>query len=385
MKHLFFLVCLSFLSQFCFSQEVPTLPTDSSAVVLTLNNGAVYSGKIIDRNSREVMFSTDNGVITILRTDIQTVEQTGDIQRVRITMSDGTEYSGLLQKRTDEEVIIQNTNGKLTLNQNKISKIEDDFERERVRIVMKDGTKFEGYQRLGQEDTNIVYTDQGKVEYNSEQVKKVTSLNPISKFGFENPIPTKYFLGPSAIPLQKGTSYYNNQGVIFNSVQTGVSNNISIGGGLEFLSLFISGSPLLYGNIKISASASDRFHYGGGLITGGVLGFDDYGSEFFVAPYGIITIGNYDHNITFGGSGVLARYPIGLFTLSGMTRVSRKVSLISNNYFAIGEAIGGIPSFGIQGVRIMGETTAFDIGLLLNRELLSDGVILPYAGFFQRF
>lgn len=385
MKHLFFLVCISFLSHFCFSQKVPTLPTDSSTIVLTLNNGAVYSGKIIDRSSREVLFSTDNGVITILRTDIQTVENTGEIQRVRITMSNGTEYSGLLLKRTDKEVIIQNTNGKLTLNQNKISKIEEDFERERVRIVMKDGTKFEGYQRLHREDANIVYTDQGKVEYNSEQVKKITKIKPVSQFGFENPIPTKYFLGPSAIPLKKGTSYYNNQGVIFNSVQTGVSNNISIGGGLEFLSLFVSGSPLLYGNIKISASASDRFHYGGGLITGGILGFDDYGSEFFVAPYAMITVGNYDHNLTFGGGGVLESYPFGVFTLSGMTRVSRKVSLISNNYFAIGGGFGGAPSFGIQGVRIMGETTAFDIGLILNRELLSDGVILPYAGFFQRF
>lgn len=385
MKYLFIFIILSLYGHIAFSQTDLPPAGDTSRISITLKDGSVYSGKIIDRNASEIMFSTEDQVITILRANIQKIGEASGSRRVRVIMNDDKEYRGVLLMENDKVVIIQNPNVKLTLSSEKIIRIEDDFEKKRVRIVMKDGTRYEGYQNADEKNPNVIYTDQGKVEYNSEQVKKITSLNPTSQFGFENPIPTKYFLGPSAIPLKKGTSYYNNQAVIFNSVQTGVSNNISIGGGLEFLSLFVSGSPLLYGNIKISASASDRFHYGGGLITGGVLGFNDFGIEFFVAPYGIITVGNYDHNLTFGGGVVLESYPFGVFTLSGMTRVSRKVSLISNNYFAIGESIGGLPSFGIQGVRIMGETTAFDIGLILNRELLSDGVILPYAGFFQRF
>jgi len=173
--------------------------------------------------------------------------------------------------------------------------------------------------------------------------------------------------------------------VIFNSAQTAVGKHVSLGGGFEFLSLVNSRSPLIFGNIKISASASDRFHYGGGVITGGIPGGYSIDGAFFMAPYGIITVGNYDHNITFGGGGVLASRPFGVFTLSGMTRVSRKVSLISNNYIIAGEGFGELSSFGIQGVRIMGESMVFDIGILLNRNLISDGLILPYAGFLHRF
>ncbi len=385
MKNLFLFIIIFFSAQITYSQEILSLPDDSTSVVITLKSGSVYSGKIIDKNSREILIDSEDDVITISRADIQSIETIEGNQRIRVIMKDGAEHEGLLIKNTIDQIIINNKNGRLSLHQDKIRRIEEDFEKEEVRIVMKDGTTYEGYQRLDGEKPTTIYTDNGEVEYKADQVKKISKLRKTSKYGFENPVATKYFLGPSAIPLQKGTSYYHNQAVIFNSAQTSVGNNISLGGGFEFLSLFNAGSPLIYGNIKISASASDRFHYGGGLITGGILGNSNVDGAFFIAPYGIVTVGNYDHNITFGGSGVMAFAPFGVFTLSGMTRVSRKVSLISNNYFIAGESVGGLGAFGIQGVRIMGESMAFDIGILLNRELISEGLILPYAGFIQRF
>jgi hypothetical protein len=384
MKNLIFFFCLALFAQTSFSQESISLPDDSTSVVITLKNGAVYSGMIIDRNPREILLSSENDAITILRGDIQSVEKTEGNQLVRVIMNDGTEHRGLLIKSTIDQLIIQNKNGKLTLHQDKIQRVEEAFEKERIKIVMLDGTKYEGYQRLDGEEPTTIYTENGKIEYNPEQVKNIVKLHPVSKFAFENPIPTKYFLGPSAIPLQKGTGYYHNQAVVFNSAQAAVSDNVSLGGGMEFLSLFMNGAPLLYGNIKITASASERFHYGGGIITGGILSQREFEGGFFMAPYAMITIGDYDHNITFGGSGVMASYPFGVFTLSGMTRISQKVSLISNNYFAIGD-FGTLPGFGIQGVRIMGQSMAFDIGLVVNRQLLSDGFVLPYAGFLHRF
>ncbi len=385
MKNLFLIIFLSFIVQIGYSQEILSLPDDSASVIITLKNGSVYSGKIIDKNSREILISGKDDAITILRADIQSVEHTEGNQRIRVVMNDGAEHEGLLIKNTIEQLVIENRNGRLTLHQDKIRRIEEEFEKEGVRIVMKDGTTYEGYQRLDGEKPTTIYTDNGEVQYNPDQVRKKSKLRAPSKYGFENPVATKYFLGPSAIPLQKGTSYYNNQAVIFNSAQTSIGKHVSLGGGFEFLSLFISRSPLVYGNIKISASASDRFHYGGGVVTGGVLGSGNADGGFFIAPYGIITVGNYDHNITFGGGGVMASLPFGVFTLSGMTRVSRKVSLISNNYFIVGESLGGFGGFGIQGVRIMGESMAFDIGILLNSPLVSDGDILPYAGFLHRF
>ncbi|NBC25053.1 MAG: hypothetical protein GVX78_05505 [Bacteroidetes bacterium] len=384
MKTLFFVVLSILSSTILLGQNSTELPADSVKVLVTLKNGDVYKGEIIDKDPDKILLQSKDQAITLLRENIFSIQAHDESKEVRVVMKDGQVLEGVLIESNTDKVILQNRNGRLTLQKNKVERIEEQLEKEQVKIVMKDGAIFEGYQQIDGKEQNTIYTENGKIEYNPGQVKKISKLQGISEYGFENPVPTKYFLGPSAIPLQKGNSYYHNQAVIFNSFQTGVGKNVSIGGGLEFLSLFVSRSPLIYGNLKITASASDRFHYGGGLVTGGVLGGEAFSPTFFVAPYAVITLGGYDHNITFGGSGVLARFPFGIFTLSGMTRVSRKVSLISNNYFTIGDS-DSFPDFGIQGIRIMNTSNAFDIGLLVVPELIADGIILPYAGFIQRF
>ncbi|HYO23040.1 MAG TPA: hypothetical protein VER36_11595, partial [Flavisolibacter sp.] len=80
-----------------------------------------------------------------------------------------------------------------------------------------------------------------------------------------NPRPTNYFFWPSAINLKKGEGYYLNNMLFLNSVYYGVTDNISLGAGIEFLSLF-SGTPILFFSPKITFPVGKNFHAGGGLL-----------------------------------------------------------------------------------------------------------------------
>lgn len=192
-----------------------------------------------------------------------------------------------------------------------------------------------------------------------------------------NPRPTNYFFWPSAINLKKGEGYYQNNMVFLNSVQYGITDNISIGGGVEFLSLF-SGTPLLFFSPKVSFPVSKNVHAGGGLL---LFTVPEEGSAGFL--YGSTTIGSVEHNLSgsvgFGfAAGEFATTP--LLNISGMTRVSRKLMLMSENW------ILPIPDDTVTafsfGVRILGDKIAADVGLFYSNLF---GIPFPIGGFSVKF
>jgi len=152
MKHLFIFIILSLYGHIAFSQTDLPPAGDTSRISITLKDGSVYSGKIIDRNASKIMFSTEDQVITILKANIQKIGEASGSRRVRVIMNDDKEYRGVLLMENDKVVIIQNPNGKLTLSSEKITRIEDDFEKKWVRIDMKDGAKYEGYQNADEKN-----------------------------------------------------------------------------------------------------------------------------------------------------------------------------------------------------------------------------------------
>ncbi|HEY1022838.1 MAG TPA: hypothetical protein VGE06_11030, partial [Flavisolibacter sp.] len=144
-----------------------------------------------------------------------------------------------------------------------------------------------------------------------------------------NPRPTNYFFWPSAINLKKGEGYFQNNMLFLNSVHYGITNNFSIGGGLEFISLF-SGTPILFFTPKVTFPAGKNFHAGAGVL---LITIPEEGSGGFL--YGSATAGSIEHNVSgslgFGfAGGEFSSTP--LVNISGMTRVSRKLMLMSENW-----------------------------------------------------
>jgi hypothetical protein len=214
-----------------------------------------------------------------------------------------------------------------------------------------------------------------------ERIVSIQELNASNMKGnvywSPNPRPTNYFFWPSAINLKKGEGYFQNNMLFLNSVHYGITDNISIGGGLEFISLF-SGTPILFFTPKVTFPAGRNLHAGGGLL---LVTVPDEGSGGFL--YGSATAGSIEHNVSgslgFGfAGGEFSSTP--LVNISGMTRVSRKLMLMSENWIIpLTDETAAAFSFG---VRFLGDKIAADVGLVYSPQV---GTPFPIAGFSVKF
>ncbi|MBB6610980.1 hypothetical protein H7F15_08025 [Pontibacter sp. Tf4] len=205
------------------------------------------------------------------------------------------------------------------------------------------------------------------------------------EYWYENPNSTRYLFSPSAYSLRKGEAYYQNTYLVLNSFNYGVTDNFTIGGGFELISTF-SGEPTFFFTPKYTFKLTDKWRAGGGVLYLTSTLADD-GFTGVGIGYGIVTYGNTDNNATLGMGygfvdGDLASKPI--VTLSGMTRVSRKLGLVTENWFVPSEDIsGGIFSYGL---RFMGERITVDLAFLNNADIAESVAIgVPYVDFVVKF
>lgn len=157
---------------------------------------------------------------------------------------------------------------------------------------------------------------------------------------------TRYFFGTNALSLRKGEGYYQNTWVLFHQFSYGISNRLSLGGGLIPLFLF-SGTPTpIWGTAKLSLPiGSESFHLSAGTLFGTIVGEDASGVFGFL--FSQATLGTEAKNLTVGVGygfldGELADRPA--ITISGTLPLGRKASFISENYIlpdGIGVFSGG--------------------------------------------
>jgi len=178
----------------------------------------------------------------------------------------------------------------------------------------------------------------------------------------ENPQDSRYFWSPSGYGLKKGEGYYQNVLVLFNQVAYGITDNISIGAGMVPLFLFAGTSTPIWVTPKVSFPVvRDKFNIGAGALLGVVVGEDN---AAFGVPYGIMTFGSRNLNISLGlGYGFAgsdwADSPA--ITLSGMFRISPRSYLITENLFLPGSDLPAVLSFG---GRTIWSSISLDYGLV---------------------
>lgn len=194
------------------------------------------------------------------------------------------------------------------------------------------------------------------------EIKKSTLIE--GEHWFKNPHATRYFFMTNGYGLRKGEAYYQNTWVLFNQMSYGITDHITIGGGVLPLFLFAGAPTPVWITPKVAIPiVKDKINASAGMILGHVLG---EGVSFGIA-YGDFSIGNRDNNLTIGGGWAFsdsqwADNPT--LTLSGMTRVGRKTYLLTENYY-IGFSEGS--SFGIfsAGGRSVQKRLAVDYGLII--------------------
>lgn len=214
-----------------------------------------------------------------------------------------------------------------------------------------------------------------------------TLQNKDGWFWFENPHATRYLFGPSAINLKRGEKYYQNTWLFLNSFNVGVTDHFSIGGGVEFLTTFISlaqgeFNPAIIVTPKFGYQVAQKMHAGGGLLLAKIPG-----SSLSGIAYGVGTIGSLDKNFTGGLGwgfieGSFTSRPV--ITFSTMLRMSRKTAFVSENWLVPNYAgYYGVYSYGI---RLFSENMAVDLALLNNPDLADLLVVgLPFVSFTVKF
>jgi small nuclear ribonucleoprotein (snRNP)-like protein len=251
---------------------------------------------------------------------------------------------------------------------------------ERVVVKMNNGDEFRGKILSRDQNTIVLETTNGTLNLISSNVRSINSDSYKGKFSFPNSNETRYFFGPSAIPIKQGKGYYQNVLLTSNFINIGLLKNVSIGGGFEFISLLLD-SPIWFLTPKVGFKVSENSHVGGGFIMAGI-GIE----ETATLAYGVYTFGSSETNLTVGAgygliSGNFSNRPT--IMLSGTHRVGNNLALLTENYFI---PIGTSTNYtGILGLRVLAPKNSFDFGLVFGPQISDFIPALPFVGYTRSF
>jgi hypothetical protein len=247
-------------------------------------------------------------------------------------------------------------------------------------LTMRDGSSLVGRIVAVRGDSVDFQTGIGRVSLAINDIRSIreheaTRLHDGS-YWFPNPNATRLFFAPTGQMLKKGEGYFADYELFFPGVAYGVTDNISIGGGV---SIFPTGvdDQIFYFTPKIGASFSDQIHVAAGLLLAGT------GGGTGGIGYGVATLGDGDRSFTVGlgygfAGGDIESKP--LVMLGGEKRVSRRVALVTENYILPISDDNVVYSFGI---RFMGEKLTTDLALV---NVVGSGIIgVPYVDFVFAF
>lgn len=304
---------------------------------------------------------------------------------VLIKLKDKSTIKGTLLSENDNTVTVQTAAGKLVLLRENISSLERVFEKY-YRITLTDGSVFLGGVIIEDTQGVLLHTrSAGEVKIPTSNIakKEVIPDEFASDKSFANPHSTRYLFSPTAMSIEKNEGYYQNIYFLYNSVHYGVSDHVSIGGGMVFpIAVFLT--P------KVSYEVGRNFHLGAGVLAGATV----IDMTTFGIAYGLATVGNREHNFTIGGGyGYLGdewgESPI--LTFSGMTRLGRNVSLITENWYLQSSYYGDAGIFSAA-VRVLGRQHSVDFGIVSYYDLSgsrrsygSDFFGIPYLGYVYKF
>jgi len=242
------------------------------------------------------------------------------------------------------------------------------------------------------------------VTKNVVQVYNSESIEIKSTIPGENPHSSRYFYAPSAIPMEKGEGYFQDIYLLFVSANYAVSNYTTIGGGFSIIPGVDIDEQVLFVNAKLAWQINEKFYLGGGGLFVR-LGFTNNNIGL---GYGIGTYGSKDHNATLGigygfEGGEVMKAPV--FTLCGMTRVSKRISFMTENWlgyittddencyeispenwFCETKEVTDFHWLFCYGLRFFSDKISVDLGFMnvpTGEELFFPGI--PYLDFVVRF
>jgi hypothetical protein len=252
-------------------------------------------------------------------------------------------------------------------------------------FTLKNGTVYIGSLVEINEDVLVVLLEDGlRLEIPKSQLKQIKNVPKSrikgNKYWQPMPVENSYFFGSSARNIDKKDLVYRNSYIFLNGVDYGLTDWLSIGGGLEILSTFSTDTPPIgYLRLKAGIPLSDKISVGANLFHIGIP--DEEAISFSTLSF---TYGVAENHFTLGlGFAVEDEASGAIITASYLRRISRRTAFISENYFLSEDVGANLFSYG---VRFFGDKLSVDFGFF-NNETIGDGILIgiPYLGFQKKF
>ena len=340
--------------------------------------------------------------------------QNGDTTYASIEVKNGTSLFGKIIEEKNEELTLNDfTLGKITISKKNIEAIVRNSSTQSYLFTTLQDKKIIGNIKSIDEKEIVVKTQDLLIFHLEKQnIKSIRSMSSQhikrGEYIFLNPIYSRYLFGPSAIPLKKGSGYYQNTMILFNNFHIGITDNVSLGVGTVF--------PIFgYLSPQVRFSLGKNFYIGASGFFGYGIFITREQPNFIGMGHALVTYGNYENNVTFGvgwGKGEFNNaennqdndWDISVrpqFYVAGMVRTGKRTSLVTENW------IGGYRYIGQNSglyryrnafvssliVRILWEKHSMDLGLSFipfsnfifgGRNYLY-GIIFPYIGYGYKF
>ena len=199
---------------------------------------------------------------------------------------------------------------------------------------------------------------------------------------------SRLLFSPTGRPLKKGDGYFSDYELVFPGVAVGLTDNLSIAGGVSLIPGLGLDEQVLYVSPKLGWNLSDRASVSVGGLYAAIPEDDDV--DDLAIAFAVGTFGTRRSSISVG-LGVGDNYlPDGftatpLVMLGGTVTVSRHIALVSESWLALEDGFNlADQPYGL-GVRFFSGRLSADVGLVIVPEYLDDGGLLPWASISYHF
>jgi len=258
-------------------------------------------------------------------------------------------------------------------------------------ITTNDGGQFVGTIISQDAKEVLIETEErGQISIPKYQVSEIREIskNEFTSHGVYMPaevFSTRYFITTNGLPIEKRESYilWSLWGPDF---EFGVGKNLGVGVMTSWI-----GVPII-GTVKYSINLAPKVN----IALGGLIGSGSWIEPSFglALPYVALTFGDRKSNISFSGGYGAVFYDgenngRGLVSVAGMTKVSKKVSLVFDSFIAPkNNDLNGL-SIIIPGIRLQtSKNTTFQFGfagLITNSQDNGSQVFpIPFIQFFMK-
>lgn len=235
------------------------------------------------------------------------------------------------------------------------------------RVETKTGGTFTGQLvSLSLNDLEFDTKEMGHVTVSRDQVRSATDMSAPTTASDHRPgyydigNGTRLFNAPTGRGLRKGQGSVMTTYLFLVGGEYGITDNFSIGASISLIPGVALSQQLFIISPRFSAPLSEKVHFGAGVVYANIP-FDGSNSGGAGVGYGALTYGSADDNLTLGlgygfTSGEIGRTPV--LQLGGQKRISRRLSLVSENYLVTDSHAG---MGGLYGLKFNSRSTSLGV------------------------